>query len=35
LKDALNKAVKEGYAKDYEELILKYFDAVQKEEMNK
>jgi hypothetical protein len=32
LRDELNKAVREGYAKDYEELILKYFEAVQKGE---
>jgi len=31
LRDELNKVVKEGYVKDYEELILKYFEAVQKE----
>lgn len=31
LKDELNKAVREGYAKDYEDLILKYYDAIRKE----
>ena len=35
LKDELNKAVQEGYAKDYEELILKYYEAIQKEDINK
>jgi hypothetical protein len=35
LKDELNKAVQEGYAKDYEELILKYYEAIQKEDMKK
>ena len=32
LKDELMKAVKEGYKKDYEELIRKYFDALQNEQ---
>ena len=32
LRDELNKAVKEGYAKDYEELILKYYEALRTEE---
>ncbi|MFH1194120.1 MAG: DUF4175 family protein [bacterium] len=31
LKDELLKAAKEGYSKDYEELIRKYFEALQKE----
>jgi Domain of unknown function (DUF4175) len=31
LKDELNKAVQEGYAKDFEELIIKYYNAIQKE----
>ena len=35
LKDELNKAVQEGYAKDYEELILKYYEAIRKEELIK
>ncbi|MCX6169530.1 MAG: hypothetical protein NTX65_09325 [Ignavibacteriales bacterium] len=30
LKDALTKAIKEGYKKDYEDLIRKYFDALDK-----
>ena len=35
LKDELNKAVQEGYAKDYEKLILKYYEAIQKEKIKK
>jgi hypothetical protein len=31
VKDELNKAVQEGYTKDYEELIRKYYEALQKE----
>ncbi|HSD62983.1 MAG TPA: hypothetical protein VLB50_04265, partial [Ignavibacteriaceae bacterium] len=31
LRDELNKAIREGYTKDYEELIRKYYDALQKE----
>ena len=31
VRDELNKAVQEGYSKDYEELIRKYYDALQKE----
>jgi len=31
LKDELNKAVQEGYNKDYEELIRKYYEELQKE----
>jgi hypothetical protein len=27
--------VQEGYAKDYEELILKYYEAIQKEKIKK
>lgn len=30
-KDGLNKAVQEGYSKDYEDLIRKYYDNLQKE----
>lgn len=30
LKDALMKAIKEGYKKDYEDLIRKYFEALEK-----
>jgi hypothetical protein len=33
--DELNKAVQEGYARDYEELILKYYEAVQNENIIK
>ncbi|GJQ63394.1 MAG: hypothetical protein SCALA702_24470 [Melioribacteraceae bacterium] len=35
LRDALLKASKEGYSKDYEELIRKYFEALQKAESSK
>ena len=35
LKDELNKVVQEGYAKDYEKLILKYYEAIQKEDIKK
>ena len=31
LKDELNRAVQEGYSKDYQELIRKYFESLQKE----
>ena len=31
LRDELNKAAREGYSKDYEELIRKYYEALQKE----
>ena len=31
LRDELNKVVQEGYSKDYEELIRKYYEALQKE----
>lgn len=34
IKDELNKAVKEGFSKDYENLIRKYFEALQKEKIN-
>ena len=30
IKDELNRAVQEGYTKDYEELIRKYYEALQK-----
>jgi hypothetical protein len=33
LRDELNKAVREGYSKDYEELIRKYYEALQKEKV--
>ena len=35
LKDELNRAIREGYSRDYEELIRKYYEALQKEEINK
>lgn len=35
LKDELNKAVQEGFSKDYEELIRKYYEALQKENIKK
>jgi hypothetical protein len=31
LRDELNKAVQEGYVKDFEELIIKYYNAIQNE----
>lgn len=31
--DELNRAVQEGYSRDYEDLIRKYYEALQKEEM--
>lgn len=34
IKDALNQSVKEGYNKDYEDLIRKYYEALQKEKVN-
>ena len=34
LRDELNKAVQEGFSKDYEELIRKYYEALQKENIN-
>ncbi len=33
--DELNKAVQEGYTRDYQELIRKYFEALQKQNVNK
>ncbi|HLG32124.1 MAG TPA: DUF4175 family protein [Ignavibacteriaceae bacterium] len=33
IRDELNRAIKEGYMKDYEELIRKYYEALQKEEI--
>jgi hypothetical protein len=35
LKDELMKAIKEGYKKDYEELIRKYFEALEKTKREK
>ncbi len=35
IKDELDKAVQEGYSKDYENLIRKYFEALQKENNKK
>ncbi|MCL5030362.1 MAG: hypothetical protein M1480_15230 [Bacteroidetes bacterium] len=34
IRDELNKAVQEGYTKDYENLIRKYYEAIQKENLN-
>lgn len=34
IRDELSKAVKEGYSRDYEELIRKYFESLQNEEIN-
>ncbi len=34
IRDELNKAVQEGYTKDYEDLIRKYYEALQKENAN-
>ncbi|MCF8242864.1 MAG: hypothetical protein K9J16_15905 [Melioribacteraceae bacterium] len=34
LREELLKAIKEGYSKDYEELIRKYFEALQKKEIS-
>ncbi len=34
IKDELNKAGQEGYSKDYQDLIRKYFEALQKEKNN-
>jgi len=34
LKDELNRAVQEGYNKDYEDLIKKYYEALQQEIIN-
>ena len=33
LKDELNKAVREGFSRDYENLIRKYYEALQKEKI--
>ncbi|HEY6906528.1 MAG TPA: hypothetical protein VI230_03630, partial [Ignavibacteriaceae bacterium] len=33
LRDELNKAGREGYTKDYEELIRKYYEALQKDQI--
>jgi hypothetical protein len=33
IRDELNKAVKEGYSRDYEELIRKYFELLQNEDV--
>ncbi len=33
LRDELMKAIREGYAKDYEELIRKYYEALQKKQL--
>ena len=35
LRDELNKAVREGYVKDFEELILKYYEAIQQVDAEK
>jgi hypothetical protein len=35
IRDELNKAVKEGYTRDYEELIRKYYETLQKEDGNR
>lgn len=34
LKDELNKAVREGFTRDYENLIRKYYEALQKEKIS-
>ncbi|MGB5530620.1 MAG: hypothetical protein WBQ32_11695, partial [Ignavibacteriaceae bacterium] len=34
IRDELNKAVKEGYLRDYEDLIRKYYESLQKEDIN-
>lgn len=34
LKEEFNKAIREGYSKDYEELIRKYYESLQKELLN-
>ncbi len=34
LKDELNKAIREGFTRDYENLIRKYFEAIQKKKIN-
>ena len=35
IKDELDKAIQEGYLKDYEELIRKYYEALQKKNVKK
>lgn len=35
IKDELNKAIQEGYLKDYEELIRRYYEALQKKNVKK
>jgi hypothetical protein len=34
IRDELNKAVKEGYSRDYEDLIRKYYEILQNENFN-
>jgi hypothetical protein len=34
VRDELNKAVQEGYTKDYEDLIRRYYEAIQKENIH-
>jgi hypothetical protein len=34
LKDELNKAVREGFTRDYENLIRRYFEALQEKKIN-
>ncbi|MEJ2103970.1 MAG: hypothetical protein P8X47_05265 [Ignavibacteriaceae bacterium] len=34
IRDELNKAVKEGYLRDYEDLIRKYYEALQEQKVN-
>jgi len=34
IKDELNRAIQEGYNKDYENLIKKYYEALEKEKVN-
>jgi hypothetical protein len=34
LKDELNRAIQEGYNKDYEDLIKKYYQLLQQEKIN-
>ena len=35
IRDELNKAVKEGYLRDYEDIIRKYYESLQKEDIKK
>jgi hypothetical protein len=35
IRDELNKAVKEGYLRDYEDLIRKYYESLQQQNLNK